>query len=59
MASETIQSIAFAGQVATLSFALFADISDETRAVFLLVSIACFGAYVGSRLAGKRIGGDR
>ena len=59
MASETIQSIAFAGQVATLSFAALADMPDEVRAVLLLASIACFGAYVGSRLAGKRIGGDR
>lgn len=59
MASEMIQSIAFTGQMATLSFAVLADMPDGARAVLLLASIACFGAYVGSRLAGKRIGGDR
>ena len=59
MASETIQSIAFVGQVATLSFAVLADMPDGARAVILLASISCFGSYFGSRLAGKRIGGDR
>ena len=59
MASEIVRSIAFTGQMATLAFALLVDMPEGARAVLLLVSTMCFGALVGSHLAGKRIGEGR